>query len=300
MNRRITALSIGTAAALCACSPKDAAKPDSTKGAAQATQAGATAAGAAGYDPATHTATIHAKDFAFETPDSVPAGWTNFHLVNDGPANIHHAQLVRLDSGKTLADLGAAMKNPGPPPRWAVFVGGANAPDPMSSSDAAVNLTPGDYVVICLVDTPDHMPHFAKGMMHAMKVTAASGPAAPEPASDVTVTLSDYAFGVATPITAGKHTFKIVNNGPQPHEFEVARLEPGKTVKDLAAYIYSTAGGPPPGHALGGSGVTMPGMTTYATLDLTTPGNYAILCFVPAPDGKEHLEHGMIKEFTIK
>jgi hypothetical protein len=95
--------------ALCACSQKEAAKTDSS-----VAQAGA--AGASGFDPATHTATVHAKDFAFEAPDSITGGWTTFHLVNDGP-NLHHIQLVRLDSGKTIQDLEAAMKNPGPPPR---------------------------------------------------------------------------------------------------------------------------------------------------------------------------------------
>src|SRR5207237_787430 len=158
---------------------------------------------------------------------------TTFHLVNDGPS-IHHAQIVRLDSGKTVADLGAAMKNPGPPPAWAVFVGGPNAPDPSASSDAAFNLTPGDYAVLCLVDIPDHVPHFAKGMVHPLTVVAASGPAAPEPTADATVTLSDYSFAVKAPLTAGKHTVKVTNNGPQLHELELIRLEPGKTVKDAA------------------------------------------------------------------
>ena len=40
-------------------------------------------------------------------------------------------------------------------------------------------------------------------------------------------------------------------------------------------------------------------MSEYFTADLT-PGNYALLCFVPdAKDGKPHLEHGMVKQFKI-
>jgi hypothetical protein len=32
-----------------------------------------------------------------------------------------------------------------------------------------------------------------------------------------------------------------------------------------------------------------------------TPGNYVMLCFLPdAKDGKPHLDHGMVKEFTVK
>jgi hypothetical protein len=58
--------------------------------------------------------------------------------------------------------------------------------------------------------------------------------------------------------------------------------------------------GPPPGNALGGVSGFLPGMTTYTTVDLT-PGNYVLVCFFPdVKDGKAHVVHGMIKEFTIK
>jgi len=158
---RPIALTVATIA-LCACSQKEAAKPDSS-----AVAQSATPVTARGFDPATHTATVHAKDFSFDAPDSLPGGWTTFHLINDGP-NFHHIQLVRLDSGKTVQDLGAALKNPnGPPPRWAVFVGGPNAPSPGSSSDATVNLQPGNYAMLCLVDIPGHVMHVASGGMPA-------------------------------------------------------------------------------------------------------------------------------------
>src|SRR5512142_1627211 len=133
MSRLVASIAIAVATTLCACSSKEAAKPDTTK-VAQAGAPNAAPASRGSFDPATHVAVVHAKDFAFEAPDSITAGWTTFHLVNDGP-NLHHIQLVRLDSGKTAQDLADAMKNPGPPPHWAVFVGGPNAPDPSTQSD---------------------------------------------------------------------------------------------------------------------------------------------------------------------
>ena len=233
MSKYLTMMSVSAVVVLAACSPKDAAKTDSAKVA----QAGAAAAAAAApasrgaFDPATHTATIYAKDYAFESPDSISAGLTNFHLVNEGQT-LHHVQLVRLDSGKTAADLQAAMKNPGPPPAWAVSVGGPNAPDPGSTSDAAVDLKEGNYVVLCFVDIPEHVPHFAKGMVRPLKVVAATGTPAAAPTADVTVTLADYNFIVKGALTAGKHIIKVDNKGPQEHELEIIRLAPGKTVKD--------------------------------------------------------------------
>jgi uncharacterized cupredoxin-like copper-binding protein len=296
MNRAYGTLIAGAVVALFAgCSAKDAAKTDTATPAAAA--APTTPRSNASFDPATHVAVIHAKDFSFDAPDSVTAGWTTFHLVNDGPG-LHHAQIVRLDSGKTVADLQTALKNPGPLPHWVVEVGGPNAPDPSGTTDATINLEAGQYAILCFVDLPDKVPHFMKGMVHGLKVTAAGGAPAPEPTSSVTVTLSDYAFNVQGSLNAGKHTIKIVNKGPQVHEIELVRLTPGKTLKDFMAFM-AKMDGPPPGNALGGVAGFGAGGTTYLTADLT-PGNYALICFVPdMKDGKPHFEHGMTKEFKV-
>lgn len=284
--------------ALCACSQKEAPKSDSP-----AVSQSATSSAAGKFDPASHTATVHAKDFSFDAPDSVTAGWTTFHLINDGP-NFHHIQLVRLDSGKTIQDLDAAMKNPGPPPRWAVFVGGPNAPSPNSSSDATLNLQAGNYAMLCLVDIPGHVPHVAKGMVRPLTVTAASATPAAEPNADVTLSESDYKFDLPANISAGNHTFKVVNGGPQPHEVEIIRLAPGKTMKDFGDFMAKAyadkVDGPPPGDGIGGVSAMIPGSTAYFTANMT-PGNYVMICFVPdGKDGKPHSDHGMVKEFTVK
>jgi hypothetical protein len=291
MHRSTTVAVLLGAATLAACAPKEAAKPDSAAKVAQ------TGAATATYDPTTRTATVHAKDFAFTGPDSIPAGWTNFHLMNDGPA-LHHVQIVRLDSGKTAADFAAATKNPGPFPAWMSLIGGPNAPNPGAESNASFNLQPGNYLMICLVDIPDKVPHFAKGMVHAFTVTASTAAGA-EPASDATVALGDYAFTITGTLTAGRHTVKVTNAGPQPHEIEIVKFAPGKGMKDFAAWAAKFEG-PPPGDAIGGVSAVGNGGSGTFTVDLT-PGNYAMLCFIPdAKDGKPHLEHGMVKEFAIK
>jgi len=95
-----------------------------------------------------------------------------------------------------------------------------------------------------------------------------------------------------------------VNSGPQPHEVEVIRLAPGKTMKDFGEFMAKAyadkVDGPPPGDGLGGITAMIPGATEYFTANLT-PGNYVMICFVPdAKDGKPHSDHGMVKEFTVK
>ena len=246
---------------------------------------------------ASPTVTVTATDFAFDGPAAIPAGMTTMTMVNRGQ-EMHQVQLVRLAEGKTANDLAAAFKQPGPQPAWAVSVGGPNAAAPGGSSQATFMLTPGNYVMICAVPSPDHVPHFGKGMMRPLTVTAAQNVANPTPQSDITVTMTEYAFNLSAPLTAGTHTLHIINQGKQDHELFVVRFAPGKSVKDLAAWVDNQVG-PPPAYPLGGLTAMANGHDGFFTVNLT-PGNYALLCFIPdAKDGKPHAAYGMTKEFTI-
>ena len=278
---------------LVACASKDnsaAAKPDS---AAAATPV----AGSVGAAPAANVVTVHARDFAYSAPSTIPAGLTTFNLINDGPA-LHQVEIIRLDSGRTVANLEAELAKPDVPPSWAVFTGGPNAPDPGKEANATLELTPGNYAMICLVDMPGGVPHFAKGMVHPFTVTAApAGAQATASVPDVTITLSDYAFNLSSPLKAGTHTFEVKNAATQMHEIELVRLAPGKSLDQLMSWIQKPSG-PPPGEAIGGV-APFTGLPIYFTANIT-PGNYALICFVPdAKDGKPHFMHGMTKTLTV-
>ena len=262
------------------------------------------AGGAGSMAQATTPPEVHftAKDFAFEGPSTISSGWTTIVLHNDGP-NLHHLMLLRLTDGKTMDDLKAAVAQMKPgemlPPAWAVPSGGVNPPDVGADTRAIVDIQPGNYAVVCVVDIPDHVPHMMKGMMSALTVTPSTGPAVPAPTADMTVDLVDFAFAPTTPFTAGKHMIKVENKGTQPHEFEVIKLGEGKTMGDLAQWG-ATFKGPLPGSSLGGAAPMLPGQVEYVPLDLT-PGNYALLCFVPDPtkNNMPHLAEGMVLPFTI-
>ena len=247
--------------------------------------------------PAPNTVTIVANDFAFQAPSEIPAGVTRFVLKAQGK-QIHHATIARLEDGKTVADLMAAFKNPGPPPSWVTFVGGPNVPDPGAEANATVDLAPGNYVFICFVDTPDKVPHFAKGMFHAFTVTPAPATAM-APNADISLVLSDYVFTFDKPLTAGHHTIKVENTATQDHEIELVKLAPGKTLADFEKWLADGMAGPPPGSAVGGIASMKPGVANYFDVDLT-PGEYVAICFVPDhKDGKPHLMHGMVKQFSV-
>ena len=254
--------------------------------------------------PAVHAGTatgpnvvnVVAKEYQFEMPDTIPAGPTLFHLTDEGK-QLHHVTLVKLEQGKTLADFTALP--PGPFPAWAVFMGGPNTPAPNGGQNAAaVDLSPGNYAVICVIPGPDGKPHMMNGMVKALTVTP-SGVARTMPASDLTLTLTDYAFTFSSPPGPGRHAVRIVNDGSQPHEAVMFRLAAGKKGGDIANWVQAGMQGPPPGNPVAGISAEAPGKDNILLLDLQ-PGNYALICFMPdAKDGKAHAAHGMIYDFMV-
>jgi hypothetical protein len=257
----------------------------------------ATAAAPAAATATPNTVNFTAKEFAFEGPDTIPSGLTAFHLTGAGK-ELHHLSIIKLDSGKTLEDLQAAFKKPGPPPKWLIEYGGVNPPAPGESVTAMQVMEPGNYVAVCFVESPDHVPHMAKGMMKALTVVASPNANMTEPTPDVTLTLSDYAFTLSKPLAAGKQMIKVENTAAQPHEVVLVQLQPGKTIEDLGKWVFDMKG-PPPGKPIGGIPGFVPGKTAYFEADLA-PGDYGMICFIPdAKDQKPHVAHGMAQQFKI-
>jgi hypothetical protein len=248
--------------------------------------------------PAPNVVTFTANDFTFDGPTEIPAGLTTVRMVSAGK-EMHHLTIVKLDEGKTIDSLMAAFKNPGPPPVWATFAGGPNPPPPGMESNATVNLEPGNYAILCLVDTPDKVPHVMKGMSRPLTVTSANAQAtAAFPNPTLTITMKEYAFELDKPLTAGKHSIRVVHNGIELHELSIIRLDSGKTLEDLGAWM-ETMQGPPPGAPLGGIAPIVKGRDSQFDIDIA-PGRYVLICFIPAPDGKMHFMHGMQQTIDVQ
>jgi len=274
---------------IAACRPKEQA---TTPADSTAMKAAAPAA------PATPpVVTVRAHDFAFEAPQTIPSGVTTFRLINEG-STFHHLTIARLDSGKTLAELQQAIVKPGPPPAWFVAIGGPNAADPKGETNATLDLAPGNYILLCFVDVPGGIPHYSRGMISPVTVTPNAGPSAPAPTPDVTITVEDYKFTLSKPLVTGKQTIEVRIAPGQPHELEILKLAPGKTVKDLQAWGAKPQG-PPPFTAIGGIAPAGAGSVATFTADLA-PGDYVMMCFLPdMKDRKPHFMHGMMQEFKV-
>jgi len=293
MVRKIHLLSAAAVLGVVACSVKEASNTADTSAAATTPVASTSAA--------PNVVSITASEYKFDMPDQIPAGLTTFKLTDAGK-ELHHATLIKLDSGKTAADFANGMKNmkPGtPPPGWMIPSGGPNAAAPGGSSELTMVIQPGNYAVVCFIPDSKGVPHAAHGMVKALTVTPNADANTAEPSADITVTLKDYQFDFSTPLTAGRHTIKLVTAPGQPHEFTFFKLAPGKSAKDLTSYVETGMKGPPPAQPLGGVSAMSAGDAAYYTVDLTA-GDYAIVCFLEdARDGKPHFMHGMVQQIKV-
>lgn len=251
--------------------------------------------------------TLTATDYAFQTPDTLLAGWTTFRLVNNGSQS-HMGQLIRLDSGVTLDDYlkayGEAFRTAGPRPESGRRLGGPTVTAPHDTSNATLYLDPGSYVWVCLFNIPDGIPHVVgHGMAEPFFVPApgATSRSQAEPKADVVLRLVDYAFSLSVPLKAGQQMIRVENAGSESHEVSVVKLPAGRTMQDVRAWLRNPRESPPenaPEHVAGGVTSLAPGAQAYFEVDLTS-GEYVLLCLVTARDGRSHMDHGMIQQISV-
>ena len=246
--------------------------------------------------PAQNWTTIMAQEFTFEAPDTLPAGFTRVNLMNHG-VQPHHIVVARLDSGHVVGELLQSVSAE-KVPNWVTLLGGPNATMPGSTTETLIELTPGNYAILCVMPSTDGMPHVAKGMVRQLTVKSAAAATVPLTA-DIELTLTDYAFETSRPITPGPHVIRVVNTAEQAHEVTLVKLEPGKTMKDFAKWLEKPQG-PAPGAWFGGTTPQSKGIVSYIVTDFT-PGDYGFICFMPdAKDGKSHHLHGMVDQFGVR
>ncbi|MFL5651353.1 MAG: hypothetical protein ACJ777_08720 [Chloroflexota bacterium] len=281
------------------------AAPSASVEASASAAAGSPSAGAS--SGAAATLAVTGKEYAFDLPASVPAGVTAITLNNAGKEQ-HQAQLVKINAGKSMADLLTALQNPDPTAALSLvtLAGGPNAVPPGASGTSTVALEPGSYAFVCFISAPDGTPHVAKGMIAPLEVTG-TATTTQLPAGDASLTLKDFSFDLNS-LTAGKHTVNVKNDGPQPHEATIVKLNDGVTVDTLKGMLSASPApsgsgepsGPPPWTEVGGLTGIAPGTTANMDVDLPA-GNYAFLCFIPDPaTGKPHFQLGMIGPLNVQ
>ena len=108
----------------------------------------------------------------------------------------------------------------------------------------------------------------------------------------------EYGFQTMGSIPAGVTTVQLKNLGKEHHEAQFVRLNEGVTLDQLLAALQQQGEPPPIFTYEGGPAEVVPGRTAEVTLNFT-PGQYALLCFVDAPDGMPHAAKGMYLPITV-
>ncbi len=123
-------------------------------------------------DPPETDASVTASDFAFDAPATLPAGEVAVEFANAG-LQPHELTVMRLtgitvDQARELFT-GDGAEPAGPPP--VENAAGVSAVAPNTTSYTTLNLTAGDYVLVCFVPDPsDGQPHVALGMFDSFTV----------------------------------------------------------------------------------------------------------------------------------
>lgn len=242
-----------------------------------------------------------AFEWGFKGASRLDAGLVLFQIVNTGKEP-HQIQIVRLEQGRTAADFAAAIKaDPTHIPSWGRLMGGPNGVTSGSRAATLQALTPGEYVLVCWLPDPSGAPHLTLGMTKSVTITGTPKPA-PEIAPDITITLTDFAYELSKPITAGKHTIRVVNQGKEVHEALVVQLPPGGSAKAFGEALTpgKPSSGSPPGRPIGGVVGLAPG--EQALFEMTfTPGRYGLICLFPdRASGRPHFDKGMVHELAVK
>jgi hypothetical protein len=128
------------------------------------------AANAVAAAPPTADVVVTLKEYSFNFSTPLTSGKHTLRIDNGG-TQPHEILLAQLAPGKTPDDfMKWGQTYEGPPP--AKPLGGVAALRPGLSGYISVDLTPGDYMLLCFVaDAQDGKPHVMHGMALPVKVS---------------------------------------------------------------------------------------------------------------------------------
>lgn len=251
--------------------------------------------GSARDAPPEATLRIVARDFAFEAPDTLPAGPARLTFINEG-REYHHAQLVRVAADIPFAAIPDSLPASGALPSWLIPVGGAEGADSLARPvTVLLSLSPGRYFLICRITNAFGVEHYALGM-HRPLVVVDGDARDVRSAADTAVAASDYAFAAPDKLVEGTWRFRIRNEGPQEHHAAIARLAEGRGLNDV---VNAPAGISTVFEVLGGTAGLAVGEENVLELALSA-GQYVYMCFVmDSASKREHYQMGMAKVLTV-
>lgn len=223
---------------------------------------------------------VRLVDYGFESPSSVPAGYVDL-VVSDRGSQQHELQIGKLNDGVTWDQVEERLHGPAPDSvALLVTMTGGTAPvEPGGTASTTVRLEEGRYGLFCFVVGWDGASHLMHGMAKPLAVEAPRNNPTP-PAVEGTIVLKDMTISLPDGFD-GTGTWKVVNQGTQPHQALILQYADGASDADVDAYLTATS--PPakvPATAVGGAGAISPGEEEWVHLDLPA-GKLLWVCMVP-------------------
>jgi hypothetical protein len=220
------------------------------------------------------------------------------------PADLSDEEILELAEAAGTNDL--------PQSDW-VYAGGTNTPNAGEPASFIVDLPPGEYQVVAsyYTDDPTQEEIYGLSPLTVNDASAEATPGAVEPASTVTLEMTDDLQYIVTPdpVPAGPQVWKITNPGQMhAHHVVMVRTPDGTTAQDIIGEFNSMfAGTPPAGDAVfnqvvwvGYAALQSGGTTTWAEFNLE-PATYAVICFIIDPEtGRPHAADGMVTVFPVE
>lgn len=121
----------------------------------------------------------------------------------------------------------------------------------------------------------------------------------------VQISGGEYAYVMPDRMQGGVITMEFSNEGKEFHEYSLGRItDESKTVEDVKALFSGSeeqASQEEPDWIQDVAGVPLlsPGQAIAITRTLE-PGRYVFVCPLPAPDGRLHSDHGMVRMFEVE
>ena len=240
---------------------------------------------------------VQAGEFYFRTPDTIPAGLTTFRLhqagmvmdglragaqgrslvagKDDATRGMHTLSVVRLEDGKTVGDLHRAARAGEPNPVWAKQMGGPGFTFPPRTTNATLDLEPGNYALVCYTGSAQDDRtrfHFLNGMYRALTVAPTTSARVPAPRADVVALITGNGNIRFSPsIAAGSQVLRVENATDRNLQFKFHRVSPGMTGQEFLA----GPAGDGPTTPWGGLSEIPPRSTLTTTIDFE-PGEYIV------------------------
>ena len=231
------------------------------------------------------------------SPGEIPSGITT--LVFENPsAEAYDSLVARFREGVTPEDLIEASSTGDPfAPLQLLHLYGGTLALPETDTAITLDLKSGMHILL--------MRPF--GPIFFNVVESEGEVEAPE--ADVTLAFVDFAFGFPSKIDTGELVWHVQNVGEQWHEAVLIRVDEGTSLEEASALVATTLS--PTGEPVADSPADLvyiwppmdPGENAWITMDLES-GTYVIGCLLLdlslMPEMHQHLEHGMIRMFTVE